>query len=182
VFVWARLSRTPLQVLGFTALRRWSTTIAGGAIFGIALKLGLKIIVMPLLGAPDTNIPYHYLVGNTKALPAIIAFVVLSGGFAEEVFYRGYLFERFGALLGSSKQALAAAIVFSTALFAAAHYSDQGLAGVQQAVITGLVFGGLFAWRRQLWLVMIVHAAFDLTAIALIYWDLERAAAHLLLP
>jgi membrane protease YdiL (CAAX protease family) len=46
-------------------------------------------------------------------------------------------------------------------------------------MITGLVFGTIFAVTRQIWIVMCAHAAFDLTAIAIIYWNIEADVAHL---
>lgn len=57
-------------------------------------------------------------------------------------------------------------VVLAALVFAAAHLSDQ-------AAITGTVFGGLFVWRRELAFVMVMHAAFDLTAVVLIYrgWE-----------
>jgi len=83
-------------------------------------------------------------------------------------------------LFGPGKEALASTVLLSAALFAAAHYHDQGLPGVEQAVMTGLVFGGIYAWRKQIWFVMVAHAAFDLAAIAIIYWSWEETLAHLL--
>ena len=61
------------------------------------------------------------------------------------------------------------------------HYHEQGLAGAEQATITGLVFGTIFALTGQIWMLMCAHAAFDLTAYAIIYWDLESDVAHLVL-
>ena len=58
------------------------------------------------------------------------------------------------------------------------HYALQGLPGVQQATIVGLVFGTIFAITGRIWLLIIAHAAFDLMAVAIIYWDLESAVAH----
>lgn len=179
VLVWARLSDTPLGDLGFKTPRSWMLTLVGGAAFGIVFKFGAKAIVMPLLGAPAINVPYHYLVGNAAALPWIVATILISAGFGEEVFFRGYLFERLGTLFGPGKAALAGTVLLSTALFALAHYHDQGLPGVEQAVMTGLVFGGIYAWRKQIWFLMVAHAAFDLAAIAIIYWDWEEAVARL---
>jgi len=46
--------------------------------------------------------------------------------------------------------------------------------------ITGLVFGTTYALTGRLWPSMSAHAAFELTALAMIYWDLESAVAHLL--
>ena len=44
------------------------------------------------------------------------------------------------------------------------------MAGVIQSVITGLVFGGIYVTTGALWWSIIVHAAFDVTAVLLIYW------------
>jgi membrane protease YdiL (CAAX protease family) len=178
VLVWARLSGTPFRALGFVRPKSWTLTIAGGAAFGIVFKLVMKAVVMPLLGAPAINAPYHYLAGNTAALPGMIATVLVGAAFAEEVFFRGYLFERLEALLGTSRGALAATLVVSATLFAAAHYGGQGVPGVEQAAVTGLVIGGVYAWRKEIWTPMVIHAAFDLTALALIYRDLEERVAH----
>ena len=177
VFVWARFSNTPLRDLGFGPLRHPAATLLAGLALGIVLKLALKSIAMPLLGAPATNPTYHYLVGNAAALPWLIATVLISATFGEEVFFRGYLFERLGALLGTTRAALFAAVLVTTALFASGHYADQGLPGVEQASMTGLVLGGIYAWRKEIWLPMIVHAAYDWTAIVIIYMDWEEAVA-----
>ncbi len=64
-------------------------------------------------------------------------------------------------------------------LFALGHYSNLGLPGVEQEVITGLVFGTIFAITCRIWMVMCAHAAFDLAAVAIIYWNLEATVAHL---
>jgi membrane protease YdiL (CAAX protease family) len=177
VLVWAHYSETPLTELGLKAPRSWVATVVGGAAFGIVFKIAAKAVVMPLLGAPAINASYHYLAGNADALPGIVAAIVFNAGFGEEVFFRGYLFERMGALFGRGKIALAGTVLLSSALFALAHYHGQGLPGVEQAAMTGLVFGGIYAWRRQLWFVMVAHFAFDLAAIAMIYWSWEEAVA-----
>jgi hypothetical protein len=44
----------------------------------------------------------------------------------------------------------------------------------------GLVFGMIYAAAGRLWMLMCAHAAFDLTAIAMIYWDLEADVAGFL--
>ena len=71
-------------------------------------------------------------------------------------------------------------LVGATALFALAHLPDQGVPGATQAAITGAVIGLLYLGTRRLWIPMFAHAAFDLTAVALIYWNLEERVAHLL--
>jgi membrane protease YdiL (CAAX protease family) len=154
-------------------------TIVAGVAVGVLFKLATKALLMPFLGAPAVNAPYHYLAGNPEALLGVVATILISAAFCEEVLFRGCLFERLGKLLGDGRGARVATVLISTALFASAHFPDQRLPGVELAVMTGLVFGGIFAWRRQLWFLMVVHAAFDLTAVALIYGSWEESIAHL---
>ena len=178
VLVWAHLSRTPWSELGFVRPRRWSLTIAAGVIFGSLLKLAMKSIVMPLLGADPINQAFRFLQGNTAALPGILLLVIVGAGFGEETLFRSYLFERFRRLLGSSAVATGFAVVATSALFGAAHYAFQGVPGVQQATIVGVIFGTIYALTRRIPMLMIAHAAFDVTAVALIYWKREAEVAH----
>jgi membrane protease YdiL (CAAX protease family) len=69
-------------------------------------------------------------------------------------------------------------VLLTSAWFSIAHYRDQGWSGVEQAAATGLVFGTTFAITGRIWLPMIAHAAFDLTAVVLIYRGLESNVAH----
>ena len=179
VLLWARRSDTPWREIGYVQPKSWSRTIAIGIAFGIAFKLLMKAIVMPLFGAEPTNQAYHYLEGNSAALPGILYAVTLGGGFSEETVYRGYAFERLGKLFGSAAWAKPLIVLLTTAVFAALHYREQGLAGVQQATITGLVFGTIFAVTGRIWMLIVAHAAFDVTAVAFIYLGLENDMAHL---
>jgi membrane protease YdiL (CAAX protease family) len=179
VLVWVRLSRTTWREIGYVRPASWASVVAIGIVFGSAFKLLMKIIVMPLLGADPVNHAYHYLAGNRAALPGAIYAMIVIAGFGEETVFRGYLFERFGKLLGSSTWAKAIVVLITAAWFGSLHYSVQGLAGAEQATIVGLVYGSIFAIAWRIWMLMIAHAAFDLTALAIIYWDIESQVAHL---
>jgi hypothetical protein len=179
VLLWVWLSRTPWRAVGFVRPRTWIGSLTIGIVFGIVFKLLMKAVVMPLLGADPINHAYHYLVGNRAALPSVLLLIIVSAGFGEETVYRGFTFERLGNLFGRSRAATTAIIVLSAGWFGIAHYSDQGLAGVEQAIIVGLVYGTIFARTGRLWMLMVAHVAFDLTAVAIIYWNLETQVAHL---
>ena len=69
VLLWAWRSHTPWREIGYVRPKSWIGDAAIGIVFGCAFKLLMKAIVMPLLGADPINQPYHYLVGNTAALP-----------------------------------------------------------------------------------------------------------------
>jgi len=179
VLVWTTRSRTPWRDIGFTPEPKWHRTVISGVVFGIAFKLLMKSIVMPLLGAEPINHAYHYLAGNRAALPYALYTMIIGAGFGEETVFRGYLFERLGKLFGTNRPARISTIVLTSILFGVAHYSVQGPAGAEQATITGLVFGAIFAATGRIWFPMISHAAFDVTALAIIYWNLEARVAHL---
>jgi hypothetical protein len=51
--------------------------VAGGILFGAALKLVMKSVVMPLFGADPVNQAFRYLAGNTAALPWVLYAVIL---------------------------------------------------------------------------------------------------------
>lgn len=180
VLVWTRLSRTPWREIGYTRPKSWIRSLIVGVAFGTLFKFMMKAIVMPLLGADPMNQAYHYLVGNRAALPAAVLTMIFVAGFGEETVFRGYLFERLGKLLGPSPAAGIVIVIVTAAMFASLHYFGQGLAGFQQAAITGLVFGTVFAVTGRIWMLMCAHAAFDLTAVAIIYWNLESPVAHLI--
>lgn len=180
VLVWARLSRTPWSELGYVRPRSWFASLAIGIAFGIAFKFLMKALVMPLLGADSVNHAYHYLAGDRAAIPGTLYALVIGAGFGEETLFRGYMFERLGKLLGKGRGAKISIVLITSVLFGLAHYSVQGLAGVEQAMIVGLVLGSIFAVTGRIWMLMFAHAAFDLTAYAMIYWNLESRVAHLI--
>jgi membrane protease YdiL (CAAX protease family) len=178
VLVWVQLSRTPWREIGYVRPRSWLASVAAGIGFGVALKFLMKAIVMPLLGAPPINEAYHFLAGNTAAMPGMIFTLIVVAGFGEETLYRGWMFERLGKLLGLSLWARTFTVLLTSVLFGLAHYPVQRLAGAEQAVITGLVFGTTFALTGRIFFLMVMHAAFDLAALALIYWEVETPVAH----
>jgi len=178
VLIWTRLSRTPWREIGYARPKSWSRSFLTGIVFGIAFKLAMKALVMPLLGAPAINQAYHYVAGNTAVLPRMIIIMIVVAGFGEETVFRGYLFERWRKLFGHGKGSTITMLLLTSGFFAAAHYPDQGVPGMEQAFITGLVFGTIFAATGRLWVPIAAHAAFDLTALAIIYWKIESEIAH----
>jgi membrane protease YdiL (CAAX protease family) len=155
VLLWAWRSHTPWREIGYVRPKNWIVSLAVGIVVGTALKFWLKAIVMPLLGADPINRAYHYLVGNRAALPGIVFTMIVAAGFGEETVFRGYMFERLGKLFGT------------------------GVGAKVSIVLLTSVFGTIFAVTGRIWMLMCAHAAYDLTAVAIIYWNLEADVAHL---
>jgi membrane protease YdiL (CAAX protease family) len=178
IVVWWRATHRPWSGLGFVRPR--PVPIVLGVLFGALLKIVMKVVVMPLLGAAPTNPAYHHLQGNPAALPGMILGIVVIAGFGEEVTFRAFLFDRFGAWWGRSRAATFATIVVAAALFGLAHLAGQNWDAVKQATLVGLVWGAIYARTRDLWPLMAGHIAFDLVAVAIIYFGWEERLAHLL--
>lgn len=179
VLIWAKISNTPWREIGYVR-RSWSKTIVIGIVFGVGLKFTMKALVMPLFGAPPINQAYQFVTGNTAVIPLMLYTMIVTAGFGEETFYRGWMFERLGKLVGQSAAAKVAIVLITSVLFASIHYPEQKLPGVEQAFVVGLIFGSIFAITGQIFLLMIAHAAFDLTALWMIYYGLETRIAHLI--
>jgi membrane protease YdiL (CAAX protease family) len=179
VLLWAWWTGLPWRDLGFRRPKSWALLITGGIIAGVVEKLFSKTVMMPLLHAPDINAHYQFLVHNTHALWQMLFTSVVFAGFFEEVIARGFLFERLGKFIGTSRGALVATILFTSALFGAAHYPEQSWMGVEQAGIFAIVEGIIFVATRQLWFLVVMHAAFDIVACLIIYFGLETQLAHL---
>ena len=178
VLLWVWRSRTPWREIGYVWPKTWIVSLMLGLVFGVAFKFLMKAFVMPLLGADPVNQAYHFLTGN-RALLLQAVWAMLVAGFGEETVFRGYAFERLGKLLGSSVAARVSIVLLTSAVFGLGHYASQGLPGTEQATAVGLVFGTIFSLTGRIFLLMVAHAAFDLTALAMIYWNLETKVAHL---
>jgi membrane protease YdiL (CAAX protease family) len=140
----------------------------------------MKAMVMPLFGAPPINQAYQFVTGNLAVIPVMIYTMIVTAGFGEETFYRGWMFERLSKLFGQGVWAKIVIVLTTSILFATVHYPEQGVPGVTQALATGLIFGASFAITGQIFMLMIAHAAFDLTALWMIYYGLETRIAHLI--
>ncbi|MFL5741485.1 MAG: CPBP family intramembrane glutamic endopeptidase [Flavisolibacter sp.] len=177
VLAWKWQSKTPWSELGFIRPHSWIGTLLLGIVLGVGLKLMMKSFLMPLLGAPSINSAYHFLSGNNALLPVAILFMMVAG-LSEEMVFRGFLFNRFGKLLGPGFWSKAFTILITATLFGLGHLADQGFAGFEQAAIVGLIYGMIYIKTGKLWILTIAHAAFDITAVAIIYWKLESVVAH----
>lgn len=77
-------------------------------------------------------------------------------GIYEEILFRGFILSRLCALFRSR----AAPIVISSAVFGALHF-DQGLAGMIQTGVIGLVMAIVVTTTKSLWPAIIAHASID---------------------
>ncbi len=180
VIVWALASRTKFRELGLVKPAKWVAVIAGGLIAGVVLKLAMKAVLMPLLGAPAINTAFHDIqTAPAGKLAFLVGYVIIGAGFCEEFVFRGYMFERFRSAGEDSWPMRIFTILFCATYFGALHFYPQGFYGALNAFFSGLITGTIFVLNgRRLWFLVFMHAAYDLAAIAIIYYGWENAVAH----
>jgi membrane protease YdiL (CAAX protease family) len=98
------------------------------------------------------------LLPRTKSDRVLFAFVSISAGFVEELFYRGYLAWYLAAMFGS-----VTAFIASSALFGMAHVY-LGRSHVVRTAIVGLVLAFVVLASGSLWPAIAIHATMDLVA------------------
>ena len=89
----------------------------------------------------------------------LMAVMMLSVGYCEEFFFRFYLVETMGSVLGEK-----AAILISAVLFALGHLY-QGYLAVIIIFLLGLSFQGLYSKFKSIHVNGIVHALFDVISV-----------------
>jgi membrane protease YdiL (CAAX protease family) len=150
-----------------------------GVTAGVAAKLLMKAVVMPYFGAPPTNPILAPLEGDLTAALIASAEMILLAGLAEEIVFRGFMFNRLQAAFGSGALARFTMIVGAGIFFGALHYFGQGFFGALNATIMGLAFGIIYFLNQQrLWFLIVMHASFDVCAVWLTYLGIEARVAQ----
>ena len=99
----------------------------------------------------------HGAVG-AGALPGLVT-VAITGALTEELLFRGLVFQAVEQLRGPRT-----ALVISSLLFGLAHLANPGAtlwSSLAVAIEAGGLMGAAFLWRRSLWLVTALHAAWN---------------------
>jgi len=178
IFIWKFLTKTKMKELGFWRPRSWVKTIAFGIVLGVFLKLIFKSLVIPLVGVESSGGTFDFLEGNLSAALGFGLFVIFSAGFGEELVYRGYFFSRVAQMFGSTRTIKVSTVLLGSLIFGIPHIY-QGVNGAIQATLMGVIIGVMyFKNHGNLWLLIVMHACFDLFAIYLIYSDLDSQVAR----
>jgi membrane protease YdiL (CAAX protease family) len=160
------------QSRGVFGLIRWS---AADLLIGAALVPFLFLVVLFSSHLFGYIFPQYVTEGNPvleliRTPWDLVAFSiagVFAGGFKEEV-QRAFILLRFEKHLGG----IYAGLVLWSLVFGLGHY-EQGWSSAFSAALLGLVFGGIFLWKRNLFTAITAHAVYDVTVL-LIYWNYFR--------
>jgi membrane protease YdiL (CAAX protease family) len=166
------LRRSGWRPVGMSQPTSWWRTLAFGVGVGVVFNaLDLKVF-LPLLEQATGQAPdlaqFDGVHGNIAVL---LIWVTLTWtlGIGEEMAWRGYLFNRLADLLGRGKAGWALSLIAMALLFGLGH-SYQGITGVMDAALAGILYGVLYLVSgRNLWLPVIAHGVENTTSFVLLY-------------
>lgn len=152
---------------------RWLSTIGFALLVGAGYQALDILLIVPLLEQlTGESIDLSILSGLRGDLPALLVFLAISwteAAFIEEMFFRGYFLNRLTNLAGRERFGIAIALIVNALVFGAAH-AYQGITGVLDTFLAGLVLGLLYMLaRRNLWLPILTHGIIDTIGFLLIY-------------
>jgi hypothetical protein len=120
-------------------------------------------------GGPDFS-RFQIIKGNGKLLA--IGFVTIWSlvAFGEEIIGRGFLIDRLSLAFEGIAHAPVIAVIVSSLIFGSVH-SYQGVAGVVDNTVTGLILGAVYLQQnRNLWANIFSHGLIDSIALAAFYF------------
>ena len=168
-----RLRHKRWRDVGLRRPDRWLPTIGLALLFGIGYQALDILLIMPILErltgeAVDISL-FDNLQGNLLLLIVFLAISWTEAAFIEEMFFRGYLFNRITDLFGNERVGTLIALIATSLLFGAGH-AYQGISGVVDTALAGLVLGLLYFYAGcNLWLPILTHGVIDTVGFLLIF-------------
>jgi membrane protease YdiL (CAAX protease family) len=159
--------------IGLARFRNWRTTLVYGVAAGIGLSLLELLVTQPLLvwltgKQPDLE-DFRQLTGNLWLLLILVVLAWVQAGIGEEGVYRGCVMNRVADLGNRGRGAWITSLILVSTLFGFAH-TYQGITGVIEAAIAGLLFGLLyFRCGRNLAVPIIAHGLSNTVDFVLIF-------------
>lgn len=168
-----RLRKVGWSGVGLTRPVSWPRTVALGVGVGVSLQALSEYVTEPLITALTGHVAdmseFLPLVGNWRQALLYFVLVWTWAAFGEEMTYRGYVLNRAADSLGRTRLGWVVGLLFVTGLFGFGH-SYQGLAGVLDTGIHGLIFGVVYlASGRNLWASILAHGVCDTVGIVMIF-------------
>ncbi len=156
----------PQIVLAFFVIMVTALAIAFGG-----EALGIAFMKPDPSGASDR---FGDLAGNTPLYLTWLAILWVAGP-AEELYFRGFMIGQLQEVVGRSPLATILSILLPAIIFGAGHVYYLGLRGLFITGGIGLALGALLlAYKKNIWPLMIAHAAFNSLTFTAMYasWDI----------
>jgi len=159
--------------LGLRRPARW-WTVPVWALAVVVANVAAQLTVVPVIasatGAPEPDLSRYDLIrGNLPMFLVATAGTMLTGGFIEEVLYRGLMVDRLARILGGDRRALVLGALLCGVPFGLVHFA-WGIGGILVTTVMGSVMGLLYlATRRNLWPLVAGHALLDALLMVQVY-------------
>jgi membrane protease YdiL (CAAX protease family) len=183
VCLWIRLRGETFSDFGLIVPTHWWRYIGQGfLLFVVAILWDVvaRPMIDPLIahatGTSPTLAEQHFasVRGNLGLTLYLVAMGWISGGFGEEMLYRGFIMTRIAQVLGSGRWAWIAAVFLQAIPFALGH-SYQGPVGMTGVFVSALITGaGTIIWGRNLWPAIIAHGLQDTLGFVALYFGLAH--------
>jgi membrane protease YdiL (CAAX protease family) len=154
-----------LAVLGLRRPHAWWFVPAWGLAI-LVVNVAAQLTLVPALAsvlhlpAPDVS-QYDVLRGNLGLFVAAALGAMFTGGFIEEVLYRGLMVDRLARIFGGGRRGELLAAVGCGVPFGLIHF-EWGLGGIFLTAVMGAVQGLMYlVTRRNLWPLVAAHAGMD---------------------
>ena len=176
---------TGLKRLGIVAFERaksyWLLPVQTVIAIVVIISTGVAVALLGDLSglidmqshADGGEARFGNLTGNTSLFLFWLAIIWIAGP-AEELFFRGFMINTLGELLGKSTISIALSVFIPALIFGAVHMYYQGLLGLFTTGFIGVSLGCLFlAYRRNIWPLMIAHACVNSLGFTLQYLGID---------
>lgn len=168
LFVWwlVRWRGQDLAVLGLWRPPSWWFVPVWGLAVLVATIVGQVTLVPALsvlleLPGPDVS-QYNVLRGNLGLFVAAALGSMITGGFIEEVVYRGLMVDRLATIFGGGRRGFLLGALACGVPFGLIHF-EWGVGGIFVTAVMGATLGLMYlATRRNLWPLVSAHATLDL--------------------
>ncbi len=164
--------------IGLRKPRRLFATLAGGILGGVVLfflvKLFLQHLCEIITHSQRDLSDFDFTRGHLREHLPLIMQVAITAGVCEEIIYRGTVISRLQAIFPKGRTTKILILLFSAAVFGAAH-AYQAPAGILVTGLIGLLLGLIYVGAgRFLWPAILVHATYDVLSLTAISSNLDR--------
>lgn len=154
----------------------WPRLVGLAVLLTAAVILIGAVAVVPLAeqvtGTGQDFSALSFVRGDLAALFAMLAVAWVFAAFGEELLFRGFLLNRIADAFGGGRFATAMGAVGSSLAFGAVHLY-QGAAGIVSTTVVGLMLAVVYLlFRRNLWLVIVMHGLIDTVSLTGLYLGL----------
>ncbi|MCX7522686.1 CPBP family intramembrane metalloprotease [Microbacterium sp. STN6] len=137
---------------------------ARGALLGAAIGAGFVVVSVALVALLGGYTVAWHPVDAARTVALVVA-VNIGAAVVEELVFRGLALQAIERLGGGRRLGQVLAVAITAAFFGGAHLLNPGAtlwSGFAIAVEAGLLTGAAFLWKRNLWLVIGLHAAWNI--------------------